>query len=155
MSANMSANFIPPFNLNDSYYKILGVNENATQDEINKAFRKMALRYHPDRAGAKSDDIMKIISAANEVLKDPIKRREYDARKGLDTDFDGEGENFATEISGALYGGPKLSDIYRKKFDDWLKKGPPQTDNIIFQKPPHKKSLNERKILSKLSKKSL
>ncbi len=62
------------------YYKILGVDKNATQDEIRKAYRKLALKYHPDRnPGDKAaEEKFKEITEANEVLSDPEKRKKYD-----------------------------------------------------------------------------
>lgn len=62
------------------YYKILGVNRNATQEEIKKSYRKLALKYHPDRnPGDKAaEDHFKEINEANEVLSDPQKRSRYD-----------------------------------------------------------------------------
>ena len=62
------------------YYKILGVEKSATQDEIKKAYRKLAMKHHPDRnAGNKSaEDKFKEITEANEVLSDPEKRKKYD-----------------------------------------------------------------------------
>lgn len=62
------------------YYKILGVGKNASQDEIKKAFRKLALKYHPDKTkGDKSaEEKFKEINEANEVLSDPEKRKKYD-----------------------------------------------------------------------------
>lgn len=62
------------------YYKILGVEKSATQDEIKKAYRKLAMKYHPDRnAGDKSaEEKFKEITEANEVLSDPEKRKKYD-----------------------------------------------------------------------------
>jgi curved DNA-binding protein len=62
------------------YYKILGVEKSATQDEIKKAYRKLAMKYHPDRnAGNKSaEEKFKEITEANEVLSDPEKRKKYD-----------------------------------------------------------------------------
>jgi curved DNA-binding protein len=62
------------------YYKILGVDKNATQDEIKKAYRKLALKYHPDRnPGDKAaEEKFKEITEANEVLSDPEKRKKYD-----------------------------------------------------------------------------
>lgn len=62
------------------YYKILGVDKSATQDEIKKAYRKLAMKHHPDRnAGKKSsEEKFKEITEANEVLSDPDKRKKYD-----------------------------------------------------------------------------
>jgi curved DNA-binding protein len=62
------------------YYKILGVEKSATHDEIKKAYRKLAMKHHPDRnAGKKSsEEKFKEITEANEVLSDPDKRKKYD-----------------------------------------------------------------------------
>ncbi|MGE5497562.1 MAG: DnaJ C-terminal domain-containing protein [Syntrophothermus sp.] len=62
------------------YYEVLGVAKTATQDEISKAFRKLAKKYHPDKnPGDKAaEDKFKDISEANEVLSDPDKRKKYD-----------------------------------------------------------------------------
>lgn len=62
------------------YYKILGVDKNATQNEIKKAYRKLALKYHPDRnPGDKvAEEKFKEVTEANEVLSDPEKRKKYD-----------------------------------------------------------------------------
>jgi len=62
------------------YYEILGVKKSASADEIRKAFRKLARKYHPDvNPGDKSaEERFKTISEANEVLSDPKKRKIYD-----------------------------------------------------------------------------
>jgi len=62
------------------YYNILGVSKNATQDDIKKAYRKLAVKYHPDKnSGSKvAEDKFKDIGEAYEVLKDPEKRKQYD-----------------------------------------------------------------------------
>lgn len=62
------------------YYKVLGVDRKASQDEIKKAYRKLAMKFHPDRnPGNKSaEDKFKDINEANEVLSDPQKRARYD-----------------------------------------------------------------------------
>lgn len=62
------------------YYKILGVAENASDDEIKKVYRKLAVKYHPDKnPGSKEAETkFKDISAAYYVLSDPKRRKEYD-----------------------------------------------------------------------------
>lgn len=62
------------------YYKILGVDKSASQDDIKKAFRKLAVKYHPDKnAGNKeAEEKFKEINEANEVLSDAGKRKKYD-----------------------------------------------------------------------------
>jgi curved DNA-binding protein len=63
------------------YYKILGVDKNATHDEIKKAYRKLALQYHPDKnpGNKAAEERFKEINEANEVLDDAEKRRKYDS----------------------------------------------------------------------------
>lgn len=62
------------------YYKVLGVQKSATQEEIKKAFRKLAVKYHPDKnpGDKKAEEKFKEVNEANEVLSDPDKRKKYD-----------------------------------------------------------------------------
>lgn len=61
------------------YYKTLGVSRNASQDEIKRAYRKLARKYHPDvNKAADAEDRFKDVNEANEVLSDPEKRKSYD-----------------------------------------------------------------------------
>ena len=62
------------------YYKILGVDKSASQDDIKKAFRKLARKYHPDLNpnDPSAKDKFQEINEANEVLSDPEKRKKYD-----------------------------------------------------------------------------
>lgn len=59
------------------YYNVLGVDKNASQDDIKKSYRKMSLKYHPDRKGGDSE-MFKKINTAYEVLSDPQKKKNYD-----------------------------------------------------------------------------
>ena len=61
---------------NKSYYDVLGVKRDASGDEIKKAFRKLAAKYHPDAGG--DEQKFKEVSEAYTTLSDPQKRREYD-----------------------------------------------------------------------------
>ncbi|MFW6248599.1 MAG: DnaJ C-terminal domain-containing protein [Bacteroidota bacterium] len=62
------------------YYKILGVSKDASQDEIKKAYRKLAVKYHPDKNpnDKKAEDRFKEANEAFNVLGDPEKRKKYD-----------------------------------------------------------------------------
>ena len=64
----------------EDFYKVLGVDKNATAQEIKKAYRKLALKYHPDHnPGDKAaEEKFKQVSEAYEVLSDEEKRAKYD-----------------------------------------------------------------------------
>ena len=64
---------------NQNYYEVLGVKRDASADEIKKAFRKLAQKYHPDAGG--DPEKFKEISEAYAVLSDPDKRKRYDAMR--------------------------------------------------------------------------
>lgn len=63
----------------DNYYSVLGVDKSATQDELKKAYKKLALKFHPDKNQAPgADEAFKTISVAFSVLGDGEKRRNFD-----------------------------------------------------------------------------
>ena len=65
----------------DDYYKVLGVDKGASVDDIKKAYRKLALKHHPDRNPSdkkRAEEKFKEISEAYAVLSDPEKRKQYD-----------------------------------------------------------------------------
>ena len=63
----------------DNFYNTIGVNETATQDEIKKAYRKLAIEHHPDKGG--DENKFKKISEAYDTLGDEIKRSQYDNQR--------------------------------------------------------------------------
>ena len=77
------------------YYEILGVSKTASQEDVRRAFRKLAVKYHPDKAGG-DEAKFKDINEAYEVLKDPEKRKRYDqfGQAGANGNFNGGGNPF-------------------------------------------------------------
>lgn len=64
--------------MEENYYQILGINKNASLQEIKKAYHRMAIKYHPDKNKNGSDTKFKLIAKAYETLSDPEKKRIYD-----------------------------------------------------------------------------
>lgn len=117
------------------YYQILGVPKTATQDEIRKAFRKLARQYHPDVAKDKkaAEAKFKEINEANEVLGDPEKRQKYDLM-GPDWERGGPspgagfpgGRGGGRSTGGAeefSFGGTGFSDFFEQFFGGGFRRG--------------------------------
>lgn len=83
------------------FYQVLGISRDASSDEIKKAYRKLAVKYHPDKnpGDAKAEATFKQVSEAYEVLGDDQKRRMYDqfGSEGLQGQgFGGQGQQFSS-----------------------------------------------------------
>ena len=79
------------------YYHVLGVSPDAGADEIKRAYRQLARRYHPDISGDDRGGAFKEVAQAYDVLRDPGRRRQYDAR--LAPDPTEAGAWFADEVA--------------------------------------------------------
>ena len=87
---------------NSKFYKLLEVDKNASESDIKKAYRKLAVKHHPDKGG--DPEMFKEISRAYEVLSDPKKKETYDrfGEEGLE---EGGGGGDAEDIFSAFFGG--------------------------------------------------
>ena len=107
------------------YYELLGVNRGATQEEIKKAYRKLAVKYHPDKnpGNKQAEEKFKEVSEAYEVLHDPQKRSQYDryghAGQFAGADYGGGfGGGFSFDLNDALnafmrdFGGFGFDDLF-------------------------------------------
>jgi curved DNA-binding protein len=115
------------------YYKILGVDKNATQDDIKKAYRKLARKSHPDLNpnDKEAERKFKQLNEANEVLSNPENRAKYDkygenwkhgeeyekAQQQQQRQYQSQGGNFGGGFSGADFGeGEDFSDFFQNMF---------------------------------------
>jgi len=109
------------------YYKILGVSKDATQAEIKKQYRKLAIKYHPDKnQGNKSaEEKFKELGEANEVLSDPVKRKKYNELGANWKQYEqaGAGQGRGGYSQGNQYGGSQFyssEDFEGSPFSDFF-----------------------------------
>jgi molecular chaperone DnaJ len=113
------------------YYKVLGVEKNASQDEIKKAFRKLAQQYHPDKPTG-DEKKFKEINEAYSVLSDPKKRQQYDTFGSADAGAGfGGGQGFGgfdfSGFQGSFNGQHvdfDLGDIFSQFFGGGMRRTP-------------------------------
>lgn len=105
------------------YYEVLGVSKSASDDELKKAYRKLAKKYHPDLNPDDKDAERKFkeASEAYEILSDPQKRASYDqfGHAAADTGFGGAGG-----AGGYDFGGFDVSDIFEQFFGGGVSASP-------------------------------
>src|SRR5438034_8981168 len=93
-------------------YKVLGIAKKASEDEIKKAYRKLARKYHPDRNpdDSSAEERFKEVQHAYSILSDPEKRKQYDAGGGIFGGFDPSAFRGAGGGFGGI--GDILSDLF-------------------------------------------
>lgn len=115
------------------YYKVLGIDKKASADEVKKAYRKLARKYHPDLNpnDKEANKLFQQINEANEVLSDPDKRKKYDeygenwqhaeqfenARQSQRQNYSGQSQGYGGGgFSAEDFGGGGFSDFFESMF---------------------------------------
>ena len=100
------------------YYEVLGVSKGASEDEIKKAYKKLARKYHPDMnpGDKEAEEKFKEVNEANEVLSDPTKKARYDqfGFAGVDPNYGAGGPGWGDGAAGFDFG--DLGDIFGSFF---------------------------------------
>ncbi len=118
------------------YYEVLGIDKNASSEEIKKAFRKKALKYHPDRCpdDQEAAELFREASEAYEVLSSPEKRQQYDQFGHVDLNG-GAGAGGFSGFSGGGFG-DIFGDIFGDLFGNTSKQSRQQSyrgDDLVYQ----------------------
>jgi molecular chaperone DnaJ len=125
------------------YYEVLGVSKNASKDEVKRAYRKLALQYHPDRnKSPEAEEKFKELSEAYAVLSDDTKRKQYDqfGHAGINSQYTTEdifrNADFDSIFRGMGFGGG-FSDIFEQMFRGFggfgqYQRGPPSGADLQY-----------------------
>src|SRR3990167_2756801 len=104
--------------MEEDYYQVLGVDRNTSGEEIKKAYRKLAMKYHPDRnpGNKEAEQIFKKAAEAYGVLSDPDKKRRYD-QYGIDGLRGAESRGYSTmedifDAFGDIFGGGSIFEDF-------------------------------------------
>jgi DnaJ-class molecular chaperone len=99
--------------MSEDYYQILEISKNATEQDIKKAFRRLAVKYHPDKNPNSDGEMFKKITEAHEILSDPNKRKIYDThgKKGLEAMNGMNGMNMNEFFMGHPFAQAKKSKV--------------------------------------------
>ena len=127
----------------EDLYKILGVEKTATADQIKKAYRELAMKYHPDRnpGDTVAEEKFKQISAAYSVLSDETKRKQYDMYGSTDnsssSSYSGNYQGF-----GGYYQGNPFEEWFKEaKNYNWRSQYEYETSEKYYEKPTKRKAL--------------
>ena len=124
-----------------NYYSTLGVNESASDEEIKKAFRKLAATHHPDKGG--DDSKFKEINEAYDNLKTPKKRQEYDTLRKYGSGFGKTGDNFSFNMNDMF-----SEDVFEDFFSGFSFNNPGGRTRVYRRNPRTNKSVNIKLALS-------
>jgi len=132
-----------------NYYLILDVRRNATQDDIEMAYAKAALKHHPDVAGDSPEvqERFALINEAYSVLSNPTKKQDYDAKLGV-PDYSYQEEIITSDEGGAEAGSPESSRVEKPR-RAVRKEAEPDSAGRMSRKRLNATMSNARKLMAK------